>query len=347
MRLRLKPVPEQVIVITGASSGIGLSTARAAAGRGARVVVAGRSRGALERLAAELDGRALAVVADVTSERDVRRIAAEAIRVFGGFDTWINNAAVSAYGPCLDVPLADMRRIMETNFWGMVYGARTACAHLQHAGGCLINVASVVADRAVPLQGIYSASKHAMKGWTDALRTELLYERAPIAVALIKPAPINTPYAEHARNYLADQPVHVPPVYAPRAVADAILYAAEHPVRELTVGGSGRLLSLVNTLAPRVVDRLMARLVIPATHSGAPRYGRPALYEPSEDLRERGDYPGVTRRSAYTALATHPAMLRLAAAGAAAGAAAALSAWAAHRDRSGRVTGAGPPAVHG
>jgi len=311
MNIRLKPLDEQVIVILGASSGIGLATARLAAGRGARLVLASRSPHALDRLAAELDGtgrRVVTVTADVSHEDDVRRVADAALRHFGGFDTWINNAAVSAYGTCLDVSLADMRRIIDTNLFGVVHGSRIACAHLRRTGGALINIGSIVSDRAVPLQGMYSASKHAIKAWTDALRAELQYERAPVSVTLIKPSAIDTPYAEHARNYLPDQPTHSPPVYTPRAVARAILYAAEHPVRDIVVGSAGKLLGALSAVSPGLTDLLMARVLLPATHSGRPPRGRPILDQPGEDLRERGDYRGIARPSLYTALRRHRAI---------------------------------------
>jgi short-subunit dehydrogenase len=319
MKIRLKPLREQVMVITGASSGIGLATARLAASRGARLVLAARSERALRQLAAEIhsnSGHAVPVVADVTAESDVYRIADEALGAFGRFDTWVNNAGVSAYGACLDVSLEDMRRIMETNFWGVVYGSRIACRHLRREGGALINLGSVVSDRAVPLQGIYSASKHAIKGWTDALRAELLHEKAPVSVTLVKPGAINTPYAEHAKNYLPDQPSHTPPVYSPESVADAIVYAAENPIGEIAVGGAARLLSLASVMTPSLLDRIMARVLLPATHSGRPRHGHPALYEPSEDLRVRGDYPGLVRGSLYTRLITHRGFAGLLGAGA-------------------------------
>ena len=184
-----------VIVILGASSGIGLATARLTASRRASLVLAARSTDALAQLVAEIraaGGDAVAVTADVSIEEDVRRVAAVANPAYGHIDTWINNAAVSAYGACRDVPVSDMRRIMDTNFWGVVFGSRIACAHLEQRGGALINVGSVLSDRAVPLQGVYSASKHAIKAWTDALRDELRAAGTPISVTLIKPAAINT-----------------------------------------------------------------------------------------------------------------------------------------------------------
>lgn len=317
MTVKLKPLDRQVIVITGASSGIGLATARRAAAAGARLVLAARSRDALQRLAAELraSGRsAHPVIADVSLEGDVRRIADEARRVYGGFDTWINNAAVSAYGPALQVSIEDMRRILDTNFWGVVYGSRMACEHLAAAGGALINIGSIVSDRAVPLQGAYSASKHAIKAWTDTLRAELEHDGAPVSVTLIKPSAIDTPYAEHAANYLPDQPSHVPPVYAPESVARAILYAASHPTREVTVGAAGKMLALGAVLTPRLVDRIMSGVLLPGTHTGRAPHGRTNLFEASEDLRERGEYPGLVRRSIYTALVTRPRATAVAAA---------------------------------
>jgi short-subunit dehydrogenase len=312
--IRLKPLHQQVIVITGASSGIGLATARLAAARGARLVLAARSANALRSLVEEIQGgsaTAVAVVADVSSEHDIVRVADAAIGQFGRIDTWVNNAAVSAYGACTDVSMADMHRIMDTNFWGMVYGSRVACACLRERGGALINVGSILSDVAVPLQGIYTASKHAMKGWTDTLRMELEYARTPISVTLVKPAAIGTPYAEHASNYLPDQPTHTPPVYAPRSVARAILYAATHPVREIVVGGAGSVLEMGWRLAPSLVRRLLPRLMIPATHSGRIRQGEPILFRPSEDLRERGDYRGLVRPSAYTELRMRPGLAAL------------------------------------
>ncbi len=309
MRVRLKQIEDQVMVITGASSGIGLATARMAAREGARLVLAARSEGDLAQLAQELTsqgGQAVAVGADVADEADVRRIGEVARERFGGFDTWVNNAGVSIYGKCLDVPVADMRRLFETNVWGVIHGSRVACEHLMQRGGALINVGSEVSDKAVPLQGAYSASKQAVKGWTDALRMELEQEGAPISVTLIKPGPIDTPYTRHARNYLEDEPTHAPPVYSPESVAEAILHAAQTPVRDLFVGGGARMVASMDHWAPRLTDRVVGRMVGSGTHSGRPRTSGDALYTQGGGLRERGDYDGLVRRSLYTTAATHP-----------------------------------------
>jgi short-subunit dehydrogenase len=316
MKVKLKPLGEQVIVITGASSGIGLATARMAAKKGARLVLAARNGEALRQLAEEIGGAggdAIPVAADMGREEDVRRVASEAARAFGGFDTWVNNAGGSIYGRSLEVSVEDMRRLFENNFWSVVYGSRVACEGLRDRGGALINVGSEVSELAVPLQGIYSASKHAVKAWTDALRMELEDEGAPIAVTLIKPGPIDTPFADHARSYLPDRPKHVPPVYTPDAVAEAILHAATTPVRDLFVGSSAMMQATMGKLLPGATQKLVAKVLIPGTHSGKPKTGRDALYEAGDGLRERGDYPGMVRPSLYTKAKIHP-MIAVAAA---------------------------------
>lgn len=320
MKLRLKKLKYQVIVITGASSGIGLATARRAARRGARVVLAARSEADLQQLAGEINregvGKAVAVAADVANEGDVQRIAEAALREFDGFDTWVNNAGASVYGRAADVSVEDMRRVFDTNFWGVVHGSRVALRHLREHGGALINVGSETSEVAVPLQAIYSASKQAVKGWTDAIRLELEYEKAPVSVTLIKPGPIDTPYTEHAANYLEDQPQHAPPVYDPESVAEAILHAATTPIRDLFVGGGAKAMATLEKMAPRVADKIVENTIYPGTHSGRPRHGREALHQAGGGLRERGDYPGMVRKSMYTRAAMHPAITAAAAIGA-------------------------------
>jgi short-subunit dehydrogenase len=315
MNVQLKKLSEQVVVITGASSGIGLVTARMAAARGARVVVAARSEEALSQLVSEIKGaggEAAYVVADVADEDDVRRIAETAVQHFGGFDTWVNNAGVSIYGKMMEVKVKDQRRLFETNFWGTVYGSYVAAEHLKRrGGGALINIGSTLSDRAIPIQGIYSASKHAVKGFTDALRMELEAEGVPISVTLIKPAAIDTPYPHHAKNYLESEPTLPPPVYAPEVVAEAILYCAEHPEREVFAGGGGKALSAAEKYAPRLTDKIMEWTMIDMQKSGRPprRRGDNGLYKASGKLKERGGYEGhVSESSLYTKASLHPLM---------------------------------------
>jgi NAD(P)-dependent dehydrogenase (short-subunit alcohol dehydrogenase family) len=308
--MRLARIGRQVIVVTGASSGIGLATAKLAAARGARgVVLCARSEDGLGEAVEQIraaGGRATSFVADVADAGAMDALADHARAAFGGFDTWVNNAGVSVYGPCLTVPLADMRRLFDTNVWGVIHGSRIACEHLVSRGGALINVGSEVSDKAVPLQGAYSASKHAVKGWTDALRMELEQSGMPVSVTLIKPGPIDTPYTRHARNYLEDEPTHAPPVYTPEAVAEAIVHAAQTPVRDLFVGGGARFVAALDHWTPRLGDRIVGRMVSRGTHSGRPRTSSDALYQAGGGLQERGDYDGMVRRSLYTTAAMHP-----------------------------------------
>ena len=311
MAIKLKKLREQVIVITGASSGIGLATARLAAKHGARVLAAARNEEALRDLCDEIRAQgndAHYVVADVESEQDIRRVSAGAVGHFGGFDTWVNNAGASVYGRIRDTPIEDARRIFETNFWGLVHGSRIALDHLSHRGGALINVGSVVSDVAVPLQGFYSASKHAVKGFTDALRYETEDARLPVSITLIKPTGIDTPFTQHAVNYLGQKPQHAPPVYDPKVVAEAILHAAEHPVRDLFVGGGAKFMSTLGRYAPRAADKFMETMVMKSTESGKPvEAPHDGLHQHSFGGQERGDYEGMVRKtSAYTTAAMHP-----------------------------------------
>lgn len=320
MNIRLKPLKDQVLVLTGASSGIGLVTARMAAQRGARVMLTARNETALRQLTEEINGQEINgsepnggvagfVAGDVADEAVVRLVAKQAIDRFGRIDTWINCAGVSIYGPVLDVSLEDQRRLFETNFWGVVIGSRIAVEHLRKKGGALINVGSTLSDRAIPLQGIYCASKHAVKAYTDSLRMELEHDGLPISVTLVKPGAIDTPYAEHAKNYLPNEPKNPPPAYAPEVVAEAILHCAEYPVRDVFAGGGGKMMSMLGHWAPRLTDKIMEHSMFDLQQSDQADHARQdnGLYRSATGLQERGGrHPYVAESSLYTQASLHP-----------------------------------------
>jgi NAD(P)-dependent dehydrogenase (short-subunit alcohol dehydrogenase family) len=316
-----KQIGEQVIVITGASSGIGLATARAAAERGAKVLLAARNAADLEGAAEEIrraGGDAFAVPTDVTAMEQCEALAVRALASWGRIDCWVNNAAVSAYARFADQSLEDFRRVLEVNFMGQVHGARAALPHLERTGGALICVGSALSDRGVPLQGAYCASKHALKGWLDALRVELMAAGSSVRVTLVKPSSINTPLFNKAKTQLGVMPKPIGPIYDPALAAEAILRAAEGHFRDVYVGGAGKLLSVAERLSPELLDA-QQRLVAIRGQRSEWRKERDAssnLHAPVEnDGGVAGDFARKAhRRSAYQAAAAHRVFTPLAAA---------------------------------
>ena len=253
-----RPLRTQVVVITGASSGIGREAALQFARRGARITAIARGRQALETLAAEIErigGEVHTVAGDVADWPTVERAAAETVERYGRIDTWVNNAAVSVYATIDQLDVGEFRRVTDVNYLGQVHGVKAALPHLRAAdGGTIINVGSALSERAVPLQAAYVAAKHAIKGFTEALRVEMERENSGIAVVLIEPASMNTPLFDHARSKLGVRPVPIPPVYEPRVTAKAIVRAAERPVRVIATGGASKLFTVVERINPRLLD---------------------------------------------------------------------------------------------
>jgi short-subunit dehydrogenase len=291
----LKPIEEQVIVITGASSGIGLATALMAAKLGARVVLAARSERTLAQVARTINesgGHAVYVVADVADRDQVERVADAAVATFGRIDTWVNDAGVSIYGRLDQISLQDGRRLFDVNFWGVVNGSLVALPFLKTSGGALINVGSEVSEAVVPLQGMYSASKHAVKGFTDALRVEIeQIDKTDIAITLIQPTAVDTPYPQHAKNYMTEEPKLPTPQIEPEQVAEAILDAASHHRRDVKVGAVAKLNTLVAKLAPGLGDTLSAKQVDRQQYHEPPRNPEGTLYAPGESGRVKGTGP--------------------------------------------------------
>lgn len=316
-----KPLQDQVVVVTGASQGIGRETSLELAERGASVVVAARNEDALRTLADEIEGmggQAEVVVADVGEFDQVQRIGERAIERFGRVDTWINNAAISAYATVEQLEPEEMDRLVRVNLLGIMYGCRVAVAQMKpRREGTIINVGSALSERAVPLQSVYVATKHGVAGFTEALRLELMHEEAGIDVVLILPSSINTPLFNFARSKLGVQPMPVPPVYEPKVVAQAICHAAEHGGREIVVGGWGKLLTIAQRLSPSLLDRYMLQgdRAFKQQQTHRPDDRRDNLFQPSQGPGSvTGEFgEGAKPTSVYTsALELHPYRKRLA-----------------------------------
>ncbi len=315
MPTTLKPLAEQTLVITGATSGIGLAIAEAAVAAGANVMLAARNAEALDEIGRRLGsdfrldgggggkkrrprGRVASLAGDVADPEYADRLASATIAHFGGFDTWINDAAAATYGTLMETPVTDQRRVFEVGYWGTVKGSLAALAHLHEKGGAIINIGSVLGTRAMIQQGPYSAMKHAVKGFTDALRTEVMEGKLPVSVTLIKPAAMHTPYPDHARNRM-ETPAKLPPViYDPRLVARAVLFAAETPRRDLTVGGFGLGAVVGDFVMPGLLDKAMALFGTAAQQSDrrTPAASADNLYQPRKDGSIENDEPQHVRR---------------------------------------------------
>jgi short-subunit dehydrogenase len=188
----------------------------------------------------------------------VDRVAEEAEDRFGRIDAWVNDAAVSIYATVAEMTVEEIERVLRVNLLGQIHGMKAALPRLRAQNqGAIINVASALAIRSVPLQAAYCASKHGIKGFTEALRLELEHEGSGVSVVLILPSSMNTPLFRHARSKLGVMPQPIPPVYEPRTVAEAIVAAAEHPQRTIVVGGAGKAFTIMERISPALLDRWM------------------------------------------------------------------------------------------
>lgn len=307
----LKPLAEQVLLITGASSGIGLVTARMAAAHGAKVMLVARNREALSRVVDEIlanGGSAAFAIADVGKRDELAAAAAQAVERFGRIDTWVNNAGVAIYAKLVETPEDEHERLFKTNYFGVVNGCLSAIPYLR-TGGALITIASIGADLPSPVIGAYDASKHAVKAYIEALRLELHADRVPISVTLIKPSGIDTPIGQHAANHgygeFGGEALVPPPVYAPELVATEICRAAQQRVRDITVGGVGRLNVLLGVHFPRLLDLVTPPLASMVFDPRRPKTGSDSLFASSDAGRERSGLQTPRRFSLYTIAARH------------------------------------------
>lgn len=304
MAVTLKPLADQVMLITGASSGIGLVTARAAARRGARVMLVARGEAALRAAVSGLqaEGHAAAfAVADVRSSADLRAAAAAAVARFGRIDTWVNCAGVALYAKLVETPEDEHQQLFQTNYFGVVHGSLIALEHLREQGGALITVGSIAGDIPSPIMGAYDASKHAVKGFTESLRIEINADRLPISVTLIKPSGIDTPIVGHAANHVEGEALIPAPVYAPDLVAEAILEAAVKPRLAITVGGIGRLQVLIGTHFPWLLAKFGGAMIPMLSDPAEARTPGSNLAQPAPGGDERSDNQHGRTISLYAA----------------------------------------------
>lgn len=288
--MQLKPINQQVVAVVGAGSGIGRETALQFARRGAKLVVSGRSKAKLASLTDEIHsfgGEVTPIVIDdVAVFEQVKAIADRTVEVYGRLDTWVHVPAVAVIATFENTTPEEFKRVIDVSLMGQVYGAMAALPHLKREGrGALIHISSMEGRRSLPYQSAYGAAKHGIEGFLQALRVELQHEGLPISVTSVKPAVINTPFWDNARTKLGVKPSGIPPYYEPSLVAEAILYAAERPIRDFLVGDAAKALDFLERLSPKAIDTLMLLVGFQFQHSkelkseDAPHN----LYEPVPD----------------------------------------------------------------
>jgi short-subunit dehydrogenase len=303
-------VKDAVVVVTGASSGIGRATALAFARRGSAVVLAARRQRALEEVGRQCEqagGQALPLATDVSDFKAVEELARRAVARFGRVDVWVNAAAVTVFAPFLEAPLDDVRRVLDVNVMGTVHGVRAALPPMKDQGaGVIVNVSSVVGVVPQPYNHPYSMSKAATKALSESLRQELaLQGSGRIKVTSVLPATIDTPFYDHAANYTGRRVRAMPPVYTPERVARSIVNVVRVPRREVVVGPLGRMMVLQAKTTPGLVARMMAIQVdkghLSMTEPGPATDGN--LYEPAAGRGSvDGDWNGRRRTAVRRAL---------------------------------------------
>jgi NAD(P)-dependent dehydrogenase (short-subunit alcohol dehydrogenase family) len=269
-----KPLREQVVVVTGASSGLGRAIARLAGERGAKVVVTARNAEALDACVAEIEhagSEALAVPGDVTDRDQVERVVGAAVERFGRIDTYVANAIVTVYAEAERLEAEELRRVWEVNFFGVVYGYWAALPHLRESRGTFLHVSSALAYRGIPLQAAYCSTKAGLRAFLESARVEEQKAGTGVAISLVLPGAINTPQFDRDRQKIGYQPQPVPPIYQPEPFAEATLRCAEHPIRELPISWGAQKLLWGQKLSPRAGDWVLRRTGWKSQHTGEPK----------------------------------------------------------------------------
>jgi NAD(P)-dependent dehydrogenase (short-subunit alcohol dehydrogenase family) len=271
---RKKPLSEQVVVVTGASSGLGRAIARGAGERGAKVVVTARNHEALSNCVAEIEragSEALAVPADCVEQEQVEQVLAQAIERFGRIDTYVANAIVTVYAEAERLAPEELRRVMDVNFFGVVYGYWAALPHLRASKGTFLHVSSALAYRGIPLQAAYCSSKAGLRAFFESARVEEQKKGTGVSISLVLPGAINTPQFDRDRQKIGYQPQPVPPIYQPEPFAEATLRCAERPIRELPISWGAQKALWGQKLAPRVGDWILRRNGWKSQHTDEPK----------------------------------------------------------------------------
>ena len=276
----------RVVVVTGASAGVGRATVRAFAAQGAHVGLLARGRDGLEAARREVEaagGRALVLPTDVADADAVEAAAAAVEEQLGPIDVWVNNAMVSVFGPAKDVTAEEVRRVTEVTYLGYVYGTMSALRRMRPRDrGAIVQVGSALAYRGIPLQAPYCGAKHAIQGFNESLRAELIHDGSRIRLVMVQMPALNTPQFGWVKSYLPKFPQPVPPIYQPEVAADAIVWASEHGRREVNVGAPTTLAILGNKIVPGLLDHYLARTNYQAQQTDRPPQPgrRDNLWEP-------------------------------------------------------------------
>ena len=307
----------EVVVITGASAGVGRATAQAFGRRGARVGLLARGRDGLEGAKAEVGAKALVLPTDVSDAQAVEAAAGEVEERFGPIDVWVNNAMVSVFSPVKEMTAEEFRRVTEVTYLGTVYGTLAALKRmLPRNRGSIVQVGSALAYRGIPLQSAYCGSKHAIQGFTESLRSELIHDRSDVQLTMVQMPALNTPQFGWVRSRLPRKPQPVPPIFQPEVAAEAIVWAAQHRRNELWVGWPAVKAIVGNKLIPRELDYYLARTGYDSQQTDEPvdQDRKDNLWEPLPgDHGAHGSFDSRAHRRSYQWWAnTHRGVVALA-----------------------------------